>query len=169
MPSAKILLEQTKSDEPRNRIAARISLLREFPPEGNEKVRAKLYSELSGDVRDNQELALGYISDLGDLQERAYASEAVSFGFHVREAGGIPQEKLARQREMRGRFVANVSSLADKLGDIEDKAIRLELAEAIAREGEKDNALAAVDRMWEIGWEASLEEPFSILESRGRE
>ncbi len=163
MPSLQELIEQIKSSRPIDRISARISLLRQFPQNGDSKIKSKMYSDLTKDVEGNSDVAMGYAFGLEDLQEEAYAVMAIAHYIPPRRLPNSTPEEDRNRRIKRAPFIKRVSGLVGKLEEINDLSVRLEVAETIAREGEKEPAMVAVDKIWGIGWKAYLRTHLSVL------
>jgi len=157
MQDVEELIAETKSENPSERISARIALLEKFPDDSDQSVKEGLYHELTEDVRSNREIAVGHVLKMSDVNSRAYAVLAVNYGLRVNR-GEVPPA-VGIQKEIRSRFVYGIESLVDELPKIENIQARVKVAEIIAREGHFNLALRAVDATWETGWD----EPVSTL------
>jgi len=154
MFDAKGEIERARSKNPIERIDARISLLRNFPREGDQELKKKIFFELADNVGKNREETVDYVFSIPELNERAYAIMAVNPWLSVDKSKTPPEAGV--QKKIRKRFVGGVESLIDDLDTINELGSKLEIAEIIAMEGHFQQALRAVDKTWESGWDVFI-------------
>lgn len=147
-------LENLDSEEPLERIIARINLLREFPSHTQQDLKSRMFFALSKDVSRNTTPTMDYIFSLEDVNELAHAIWTTDFGFSPYYADS--EEVKEERHRMRAEFLGRVEGFADRLPEVEDVHPKTDIAQIIAREGSLTRALAAVDLLWSIGWDTYL-------------
>ena len=156
-------LTQTISNDPAERIDARVNLLRLWPENREQKMRTKMAHAIDADARLNRSKVVDYVLGIKELQNQAYAIMAVEFGLRVDEKHQPPS--VEEQRHERKRFVSGIEGLVNTLNDIEDTKSRLEVAEILAREAQEKTALVALDKTWQMGWQTHVPSSFYSNES----
>jgi hypothetical protein len=144
-------IKQIDSNEPLERIIARINLLREFPYHSNQDLKSTLYFDLSRDVPKAPLETLDYVFDLQNINEKAYAIWATDFGFSPYNAETDEEKEVMKQT--RKKFLEHVEDFADKLSEVENLDARANVAKLITNDCSLDFALVAVDVIWNIGWD----------------
>jgi len=145
-------ISRTESEDPIERIDARIYLIRNFPPGGNTEHRDKLRYRISDDVKTNESRVIDHVSSIPDASERAYVARIVSLGFKI---GDYSSDEVVNEPH-RKRFVTDVvEPLMQNLNDITYPDARIYVAENVANEGREDLGLMAVDSIWDMGWNTS--------------
>lgn len=152
----KELIDKTKSEIPIERIESRIEILKIFPEHGNQKLKKELFYDLKGDIENNREKTVRYISGIEDTNKKAYAASLSDFGLQVNEHYKAKDAK--KQKLIREEFIKTIEPLAEKLDGVEHKRVRLDLAEIIAREGSEKYAELALDKIYEVGWNTNIPE-----------
>ena len=72
-------LTQTISNDPAERIDARVNLLRLWPENREQKMRTKMAHAIDADARLNRSKVVDYVLGIKELQNQAYAIMAVLF------------------------------------------------------------------------------------------
>ncbi len=151
-------LAQTTSNEPAERIDARVNLLRLWPEGREQELRTQMARAINVDSRLHRSKVVDYVLGIEELQNQAYAIMAVEFGLQVDEKHQPPS--VEEQQRERKRFVSGIEGLVDRLNDIEDTKSRLEVAEILAREAQEKTALVALDKTWQMGWQTRVSGSF---------
>ena len=152
--SVKDWLEKLDSEEPLERIVARINLLREFPNHKEQDRKSSMFFALSKDVSRNTTPTKNYVFGLEDVNELAHAIWTISFGFSTYHRNS--DEGKAAILEAKQDFLARVEKFADRLPEVESVHPKANVAKIIANECSLERALAAVDLLWSLGWNTYL-------------
>jgi hypothetical protein len=147
------------SQDPAERITARINLLRTFPTNGSAdyKLAHRLHSDLTKDVRANPNLTLEIITASQDLQEQAYRVMATDYGFYPKH--NARGDEKTTQEAVRESYINAIEPLAQKLSDVESETTRFNVAETIVHEGNLEPALIALETILSFGHDGLIYQP----------
>ncbi len=147
-------IRNVDSNEPLERIVAKINILKNWPNNQSGDAKSSMYFDLNRDVRKNSTVAFDHVISLKDIDEKAFAIRAVEFGFSRHRVETDEEKKV--MKKVRRVFFECVEEFADKLPRVEDVHTRGNLAKLVATEGSLEKALFAVDVLWDMGWNTLL-------------